>query len=95
MQITNYQELIGDPKIVAKFDVYLGPSSTITYPNFKVLKNKGGGWYVRRPSYVKSEDARGEKVWGSYPEMSEENWKSLSSQVTELLKPFVNKPVPF
>ncbi len=99
MEILNYKNKIGDPKIYATFDLYLGPVSTITYPNMRVKHGKNGGYFVSRPSYLKSEDATGKKVFGSYPEMSDEKWKSLSQKINEMIKPFLdladqNPPFP-
>jgi len=95
MEILNYKEILNDPKgIIGKFDVFLGPVSGITYPNFSVVRGKTGGFFVRRPSYLKSDDGLGNKTWGTYPEMSEEKWKSLSSQLIDMLKPLVNQ-IPF
>lgn len=89
LEILDYEDVTGDQRVIGKFDLYLGPDSGLTFPNFKILRTNTGGWYVKRPSFVRKENSDGTKTWGNYPEMSDEKWKSLSSQLVELLKPLV------
>ena len=88
MEIENYRE-INEGKLIAKFDLYLGAGSGVTYPNLKVLKTSTGDWYLQRPSYLKKEREDGSKEWGYYPEMDKEKWESLKKEVIPLITPLV------
>lgn len=89
MQIVNYKEVSGNEKILATFGVNLGEKWGVTYPNLKVIKGKTGGYFIGLPSYLESEDAMGNKIFGKYPTFTADKWKSFSAEVMELLKPFL------
>jgi hypothetical protein len=84
MKILNYKDA-NDGKNTAFFDVEV--ANGLIFPNLRLKPNKkGDGSWIDFPSYVKSEDAAGNKQWGKYPTMSEERAKEFKKQVQDLLR---------
>jgi hypothetical protein len=88
MKIENYREANPADKYVAIFDIYLGEQWGLTFHNWKLLKNKKGGYFIAGPSFSVSDDMGGKK-WFPFIEFTPEKKQSFDSKVLELLKPFM------
>lgn len=86
MEIENYRA--GLENVIAIFDVYCGPNSTVRYRNLKLLKSKTGKTFIAYPSFG-TDQPDGKKTWTPYISFSKEKQEEFEKKVMEALKPFL------
>jgi hypothetical protein len=85
MEINNFQEEPQGQRVIATFDLYLGPQWGITYKRLKLVKGKHGP-FIQMPCYCEETD--GQKRFYPYVEMSREKKAVFDAKVMDLIKPF-------
>lgn len=89
MEIVNFREHPPGDKIIATFDVYLGPEWQITFCRIKLMKGKNGV-FLAMPCFM--EEQFGQKKFFPYIQFSKEKKSVFDAKVFELLRNYLQLP---